>query len=233
MTDVHGLSSDSEFIGLIGDVPAPAILGYVYNSWLGYAEMFKDASPSLQKRKETQLTEALGAHLRKRQDDGEQPFAGDFYAELSQFVLDANGLPKCVARTDIEWRLFGVPALVFEFKLLDGKGPRRQGYLSDGVMRFVSGRYSSGGSVGAMFALLRKSAVGDPALLFAELQQKAAQFKCSGLAQASAILPEIARFDSTHARETPHSSPFQMAHIFVPLPLEPGLARKTTSRRRA
>ena len=127
MTDVQGLSSDSEFVGLLGDVPASTILAYVHSAWLGYAETFKDASPPLQKRKEPQLTQALGAHLRKRQDDGEQPFAGDFYAELSQYVLDGNGLPKCVARTDIEWRLFGVPALVFEFKLLDGKGPRRQG----------------------------------------------------------------------------------------------------------
>jgi len=233
MTDVLGLSADSEFVGLLGDIPAPTVLAYVHESWMAYAEAFKNASPPFQKRNEPQLTQALGAYLRKRLDDGEQPFAGDFYAELSHYVFEEKtGLPKCVARTDIEWRLFGVPAFVFEFKLLDGKGARRQSYLSEGVMRFIRGRYSSGGSIGAMFALLRKAAVEDPGLLRAEITNNASAFSCSELNEASAIVPTLAAFDSTHSRNAPHVSPFRLAHLFVPLPDLPALGKESSPRRR-
>ena len=143
MSDIKGLTADSPFVNLFGDLPITALLAYVHESWLAYADLYKNSAPPLQKRTEPQLTQALAAYLREKQDEGSQPFVGDFYGELSEYVLDkVSGLPKCVARTDIEWRLYGVSSFIIEFKILDGKRTRREKYLQDGVMRFVVGRYS-------------------------------------------------------------------------------------------
>ena len=175
MTNVRGLLVDSPFVDLVGDLPISALLGYVHESWLAYANAYKGLPPSFQRRTEPQLTQALAAHLRQRQDAGHQPFAGDFFGELAEYVLDkSTGLPKCIARTDIEWRLHGVAGFIVEFKVLDGKKGRRDKYLHDGVMRFVIGRYASKAAAGAMFALLRKSATKDSKLVQAELETNAA-----------------------------------------------------------
>lgn len=219
MSDVKLLSTDSGFFDLLGDLPVSTLLAYVYESWVGYAGHHTSSLPALQRRTEPQLTQALAAFLRQRQDAGEQPFAGDFFGELSEFTLDkVTGLPKCVSRTDIEWRLYGLPGFVIEFKVLDGKSARREKYLMDGVMRFVSGRYSGGSTAGAMFALLRKSAKKDPNLIQYELQNNGSSFHCICTKSGSDMLPTIALFDSTHKREPPHFTPFQLAHVFVPLP---------------
>lgn len=218
MTDVAGLNADSPFVSLIGDLPVPTLLAHVHESWLAYAAKFQGLPPSFQKRSEPQLTQALGAYLRARQDSGDQPFPGDFFAELSDYVLNSNGLPKCVRRTDIEWRLYGVPGLIVEFKILDGKKSRRDKYLADGVMRFVVGRYGSSSTAGAMFALLRKGATNDESLIAIELQKVGSGLQCAAVKKSSGLLPAIAAFDSTHNRVSPHVTPFQLAHVFVPLP---------------
>jgi len=219
MSDVKGLTADSPFVDLFGDLPVSALLAYVHETWLAYADLYKGSEPPLQKRTEPQLTQALAAHLRERQDAGEQPFAGDFYGELSEYVLDkATGLPKCIARTDIEWRLYGVSGFIIEFKILDGKSERREKYLRDGVKRFVVGRYSGSANAGAMFALLRKSASDDPNLLLLELEKNGTDLQCAGVKKASELLPKVAAFDSAHQRNAPHVTPFQLAHLFVPLP---------------
>jgi len=219
MSEVKGLTADSPFVDLFGDLPVSALLAYVHQSWLAYADIYKSSKPPLQKRTEPQLTQALAAHLRERQDAGEQPFAGDFYGELSEYVLDkVSGLPKCTARTDIEWRLYGVSGFIIEFKILDGKSRRREKYLLDGVMRFVIGRYSGSINAGAMFALLRKSASEDPSLLLLELEKNGADLRCASIKKESKLLPKVAAFDSAHQRNSPHVTPFQLAHLFVALP---------------
>jgi hypothetical protein len=219
MSDVKGLTADSPFVDLFGDLPISALLAYVHESWLAYADLYKSSKPPLQNRTEPQLTQALAAHLRERQDAGEQPFAGDFYGELSEYILDkVSGLPKCIARTDIEWRLYGVSGFIIEFKILDGKLRRREKYLLDGVMRFVVGRYSGSTNAGAMFALLRKSASADPSQLLLELEKNGKTMQCTGVKKNSALVPKIATFDSMHNRSSPHITPFQLAHLFVPLP---------------
>ncbi len=219
MSDIKGLTADSPFIDLFGDLPISALLAYVHELWLAYADIYKGSKPPLQKRTEPQLTQALAAYLRERQDAGEQPFVGDFYGELSEYVLDKmSGLPKCIARTDIEWRLYGVSGFIIEFKILDGKLKRREKYLLDGVMRFVVGRYSGSANAGAMFGLLRKSASDDPSLLLLELEKNGAGLQCAGVKKDSELLPKIAAFDSAHQRTWPHVTPFQLAHLFVPLP---------------
>jgi hypothetical protein len=219
MSNVRGLSANSPFVDLVGDLPVSALLGYVHASWLAYADLYKKSTPSFQKRTEPQLTQALAAHLRQRQDAGQQPFIGDFYGELADYVLDkSTGLPKCIARTDIEWRLHGVSGFIVEFKVLDGKKARRDKYLQDGVMRFVIGRYASKATTGAMFALLRKAASKDPNLILVELETNGASLQCANVNKSSDLLPAIAAFDTAHQRSAPHATPFQLAHLFVALP---------------
>jgi hypothetical protein len=219
MSDVKGLTADSPFVDLFGDLPVSALLAYVHETWLAYADLYRESKPPLQKRSEPQLTQALAAHLRERQTAGEQPFVGDFYGELSEYILDkTTGLPKCIARTDIEWRLHGVSGFIIEFKILDGKLERREKYLRDGVMRFVVGRYSGSANAGAMFALLRKSASYDPDLILLELEKNGTGLQCAEVKKASDLLPKVAAFDSAHQRRAPHVTPFQLAHVFVPLP---------------
>jgi hypothetical protein len=219
MSNVRGLSAKSPFVDLVGDLPVAALLSYVHASWLAYADLYKKSTPPFQKRTEPQLTQALAAHLRQRQDAGEQPFAGDFYGELADYVLDkSTGLPKCIARTDIEWRLHGVSGFIVEFKVLDGKKARRDKYLQDGVMRFVIGRYASKAAIGAMFALLRTAAAKDPNLILIELEKNSTSLQCASVKKSSDLLPAIAAFDTAHQRSAPHSTPFQLAHLFVALP---------------
>lgn len=219
MSNVRGLKPNSPFADLLGEPPVSTLLAYIHESWLRYVQRFQGAAPPFQERREPQLSQGLAAYLRQRQDAGEQPFAGDFFGELSAFILDQkSGLPKCIARTDIEWRLYGAPALIIEFKVLDGKKQRREKYLEDGVMRFVHGRYSSSNKVGAMLGLLRKAALQDTKLLQEELTSNGSKHRCTSVVNASTVLPKIAHFDSMHSRSTPHLSPFQLAHLFIELP---------------
>jgi hypothetical protein len=219
MSNVKIISDDSPFVDLFGDPPISTLLAYVHQSWLCYANLYRNSLPPLQSRTEPQLTQALAAYLRERQDAGEQPFAGDFFGELSEYVLDkTSGLPKCTKRTDVEWRLFGVPGFIIEFKILDGKLQRREKYLFDGVMRFVDGRYSGSAAAGAMFGLLRKTAEPDPELILVQMQKNGKSVQCSAVKNASERLPEIAFFDSIHQRTSPHYTPFELIHLFVNLP---------------
>lgn len=217
MSEVRGLKAGSPFTKFLGDLPTSALSEYVYNSWLTFQEKYKNSKPSFQKRSETQLTQALSAFLRQQQDKSLQPFGGDFFGELSEFVLDDAGLPKCIARTDIEWRLHGVPGFIVEFKILDGKKTRRDKYLVDGVMRFVVGRYGGAASAGAMFGLLRLLATNDPKLLLAELEKNLATWRCIDLKKAPQVLSKVATFDTTHDRIAPNPTPFHLAHLFVSL----------------
>jgi hypothetical protein len=201
---------------LIGDLPIN-VLGYVHSSWLDYLNLYRALGPPFQRRREPQLTQALGAYLREREDQGFQPVAGQFFAESNEFILTAEGLPKAIARTDIEWRLYGFPVVIIEFKLLDGKAAKRKSYLLEGVHRFVAGRYAGKSWFGAMFGLLRKKAEKDPALLATEIMSYA-QLNCTGVSLDSELLPGTASFDSTHNRVSPHLSPFRLAHLFVLLP---------------
>ena len=215
MSDVKGLSADSPFIELLGDLPAASLLSYVHGSWAAYATSYKNATPPLHKRTEPQLTKALAAYLRQQQDAGNQPIPGHFFAELSDYILDEDGLPVCIGRTDIEWRLYGYPRFVIEFKVLDGTAARRQRYLFDGVLRFVDGRYASSARVSSMFAFMLCDPSNDVTALKAELR-KSGPLRCVGVRDPSQLF-SIASFDSIHDRASPHLTPFQLAHVFVSL----------------
>jgi hypothetical protein len=90
--------------------------------------------------------------------------------------------------------------------------------MLDGVMRFVVGRYGRSSGAGAMFAFEKSRAVNDRNLILIELSHNLYKFRCFDIKKISQILPQIAAFDSIHDRDTPHVTPFQLAHLFVRLP---------------
>ena len=155
---------------------------------------------------------------------GRQPFDGEFYAELRHPVLKPDGLAELIGRTDIEWRLFGFPAFVIEFKIL-GRNRRTPVYLNEGVVRFVDGRYARGAAAGAMCALVRPSLAGvNPvAELEALIDSAPAALRCvpdslKALRHSpSALAPVSARFDTVHERDAPRQ-PVRLAHIFLDIP---------------
>ena len=53
-----------------------------------------------------------------------QPFDGEFFAEVERVDLGPDGKRIIIGRSDIEWRLHGIPNFVIEFKVIGGGGPR-------------------------------------------------------------------------------------------------------------
>jgi len=110
-----------------------------------------------------------------------------------------------------------------EFKVLDGTSGKIARYLSEGMLRFVEGRYSGSCGEAAMCALLRKTGAGDVLKIEAKIQADATQLNChppSGLPffAPSKLAPGLAKFDTVHTRVSPFVNPISLAHVFIALP---------------
>lgn len=222
MTPTLGLSAATAWTALVRRVPASTILAYVHQQWHAFAAHCVDQGKSLQSWKEPELTQALQAHLRRRSLAGQQPFDGDFLAENQTFDLDPQTCkPYCVARTDIEWLLFGFPRFTIEFKLLDGSSQLRTRYWRDGLTKFISATYAPNSPEAAMWGFLRQGGHGDGEKIARLLIKRATQLRCAAptapCEQPSTLSSGLGLFDSVHLR-TAGPSPLILAHLFVPLP---------------
>jgi hypothetical protein len=196
----------------------------VHEKWLEYVDKYKDFPPSFQIRSEPTITKGLSAYLTDQAQLQRQPFPGDFFGELSAFDLAPNGTPVCTKRTDIEWCLHGIPSFIIEFKILDGTANKRKSYLSDGIGRFVDGRYAPAAKIAAMCALLRSAGVDDPSKIEALIEENEASLQIQPpggpfIHTPSKIVPTIARFDTVHSRTD--SVAIELAHLFWILPEQP------------
>ena len=196
---------------------------YIYRKWLDYSARYSDSGKSFQERDEPTLTEGFAAFLVGEYWAGRQPFDGDFISELRHYDLQSDGTAKCIGRTDIEWRLFGWPCFILEFKILDGGGARRDRCLGHGVQRFVDGRYAPRSGEGAMCGLLRTGGERDAKHLEAMIVDRAAVLCCHPpgeppVVAPSRLAPSVARFDTAHSRSAPAVNPFHLAHVFMALP---------------
>lgn len=222
MTDILGLSEDTVWSAFIRRPPTTKILEYIAAKWSEYATNFSGLGEPLAQRPEPVLTEGLYAFLAEEAEAGRQPFDGDFLAERKRYDLQkADGRAVCTGRTDVEWLLYGFPAFIVEFKLLGG-GRYASKYVTEGLIRFVDGRYGSKSSEGAMCALVRPDAKQDHTHVAAELAANAKDLKCisfkgSVTFSPSQIAPTVALFDSAHDR-TPTHSPIRLAHMFLAFP---------------
>jgi hypothetical protein len=222
-----GLESSSSWTRVIRRPPAARIIGYIHQKWFEYIEHFAGEGTPFHERDEPVLTEGLVAFLVAEFEAGRQPFDGEFFAELRHCDLRHDGTAQCIGRTDIEWRLFGFPCFVVEFKILDGGRQRLERYVNDGLRKFVDGRYASAAGEGAMCAWLRVGAETDAERLEYLIADRAVALHCHPstdrpVVTPSRVAPGVARFDTAHTRSPPARSPIQLAHLFIVLPAPGG-----------
>lgn len=198
--------------------PASAILAYLFARWQEYEQTYSGTGEPFGVRTEPQLTEGLGAYLTELYEAGEQSFDGEFFAEHRRVDLGSDGKRKIIGRSDIEWRLHGSPNFIVEFKVIGGGRPAKA-YVSDGMARFVDGRYGHRSTEGAMWAFFRPGSTEliphVEALIDAHLEPLRCQAENGAHRIAPSIMaPATASFDSLHARD-PAAPAIRLAHVFV------------------
>lgn len=217
-----GLTKDIPWTRIVRRPSAEHILTYIIEKWREYAELFQARGDPLYERDEPTLTEGLAAFLAKEEEAGRQSLDGDFLAELRHYDLGVDGVPICIGRTDIEWRLYGFPCFTVEFKILDAEKTRVRRYLNQGLIKFVDGRYAARAPEGAMCAFVRPGAEEVVELLRTTITAQAAEYSChpedEPVLVPSQLAPALAQFDTAHVRAEPAVSPIHLAHIFVNLP---------------
>lgn len=221
MTRLLGLEASSPWTLVVRRPPTGQILEYILAKWDEYVAAFGGVGIPLRQRTEPVLTEGLGAFLVAEKDANRQPFHGDFFAELVRFDLNPDGTARRVGRTDIEWRLYGMPAFIIEFKIIGGGRPALL-YVTQGMARFVDGRYGPHSLEGAMCAFVQSDSSETHAEVVGHILANNSQLRClqwngSYLVSPSNIAPSVATFDSLHER-APASPDIALAHIFIDLP---------------
>lgn len=86
---------------------------------------------------------------------------GHFFYEPTEVEINPKtNMPKAVGRTDIQFAYAAHmgPRVTIEFKRLNNKSPLRQKYFSQGIARFVSGKYAPSHDTGLMVGLVQGSA---------------------------------------------------------------------------
>lgn len=218
MTELFGLADASAWGRLVRRPPAAAILSYLVQKWKEYETLYSGIGEPFATRDEPTLTEGLAAFLDVQRDAGQQPFDGEFFAELRRYDLLPDGKRRIIGRSDIEWRLSGEPNFIVEFKLVGGGRPAGA-YVTDGMIRFVDGRYGPKAREGAMWAFFRPNSTEDVSHIEAIIDRHRVKLRCqaeNGMHRIapSALAPGLANFDSLHERDAPAAA-IRLAHIFM------------------
>jgi hypothetical protein len=129
MSHTIGLHSSSSWTQIVRRPASGIIIRYIVTKWIEYVARFEALGEPLHERDEPTLTKGLSAFLAHSYEVGQQPFDGDFFGELSRYDLAPDGTAVCNGRTDLEWRLYGFPCFIAEFKILDGSRKRRELYV--------------------------------------------------------------------------------------------------------
>lgn len=224
MTSLLGPVAGSGWAYLVERPPAALILAYLAAKWTEYEAAYSGIGQPFADRSEPELTEGFAAFLAKEADAGKQPVDGEFAAERRECDIAPDGKRIIVGRTDIEWRLFGSPAFVVEFKIVGGGRPARL-YLTEGIARFVRAQYARRCSEGAMWAFFRPGASEGVSHIEADFDThldflRAEPEKGKHRIAPSVIAPATARFDSVHRRD-PVAPTIRIAHVFVDIRAHP------------
>ncbi len=224
MTELLGLGESSPWTYVVRRPPVSALLAYLLEKWHEYEQLYSGHGEPFATRTEPQLTEGLGAYLDQLHEAKQQPFDGQFFAELSRVDLGPDGKRFFIGRSDIEWRLHGSPNFIVEFKVIGGGRPAAK-YVTDGMIRFVDARYGHRAAAGAMWAFFRPQSTEQPSHVEAHIDANLTALRCqseNGLHRIapSSLAPGIASFDSLHARD-PAASMIRLAHVFVTISPHP------------
>jgi hypothetical protein len=224
MTELLGLGESSPWTRVVRRPPVSKVLAYLVEKWHEYEQTYSGVGEPFATRTEPQLTEGLGAYLDQLHEAEQQPFDGQFFAELSRVDLGPDGKRIFIGRSDIEWRLHGFSNFIVEFKIIGGGRPASK-YVTDGMMRFVDARYGHRSVEGAMWAFFLPHSVDQESHVEAHIDANLAALRCqaengSHRVAPSSLAPGTARFDSLHARD-PVAPTIRLAHVFVKVALNP------------
>lgn len=221
---VAGLHAGSGWTYLVRRPPVQEVLSYLVAKWQEYEALYSGIGEPFAKRDEPALTEGFAAYLDTQCQKGKQPFHGEFFAELRRYDLRPDGKRVIIGRSDIEWRLSGSPNFVIECKVI-GNGRPAKAYVTEGMIRFVDGRYAPKSAEGAMWAFLRPGSTETAAHVEAIIDRHLGPLRClseNGMNRISpsTLAPTCASFDSLHLRE-PAAPLIRLAHVFVSMKPHP------------
>jgi len=224
VTELLGSGEGSPWVYLVRRPPVSEILSYLVERWHEYEQIYSGIGEPFATRTEPHLTEGFGAYLDHLYEVEQQPFDGQFFAELSRVDLGPDGKRLFIGRSDIEWRLNGSPNFIIEFKVIGGGRPALK-YVTDGMIRFVDARYGHRAAEGAMWAFFRPQSTEQLSHVEAHIDANLTVLRClpeNGLHRIapSILAPNTASFDSLHARE-PAALMIRLAHVFVTIAPHP------------
>ena len=208
---------------LFPPVDLSAFLAYIRDVW----NAAKAAQPTWwQGKKETTLVG--GFYVMLNNDETRMQYGigfGHFIYEASEVKLHPEtNMPKTVGRTDIQFAYASCmgPTLTLEFKRLNNKTALRQKYFSEGVARFVSGKYAPEHDTAMMVGLIEGSASTEKAGLLKYLCRPVTK---SVLALQPMSHPEYGDpsqdtpavdFDTLHARDSSCScAEIRVGHLLL------------------
>lgn len=215
----------SEWLEAIPPTTLRDVLQYVTDTW----DDLKDEWPAEHcfSHNEPTLSLSLGQALNEAARKKGAGISGGFGAEAFEPVR-INGKIKKNGRTDIKFVFgaIGAPELILECKKLDGSGTKRTLYFSEGVDRFVSGKYGAEYFQGVMLAFSRGAPSVEAAALKAIVNSPsaAATYRCIAFPNGdwaldpSELSPGLAYFDTKHDRVPGGASPFDLAHVLLHSP---------------
>ncbi|HEX4693170.1 hypothetical protein [Sphingomonas sp.] len=215
---------DAEWLEAIPPMSLSRVLDYVVATWRALVKewpnqhCFSNSEPI--------LSLSLGQRLNELKRKRKAGVSGAFLAEALEPVRD-GGVVQQHGRTDIKFVLgdIGAPELIIECKKLDGTGAKRTLYCTEGIARFVSGKYAADYGHGVMLGFCRNSASQESTYLQNLLGTSAIVATCNSLPfggghftlHPSEICPTLASFDTRHKRSD-CVTPFQIAHLLLDAP---------------
>jgi hypothetical protein len=221
-------SLGQEWLVAIPPLNLANILQYVADTWLDLRAAWPEAHCF--SKSEPALSLSLGQRLNELRRKREAGISGFFGAEALEPVR-VGGQVQQNGRTDIKFVFggYGAPEFILECKKLDGTAAKRALYCSEGVARFVSGKYASEYRQGAMVAFTKADTASEASALKALLESapSVTVYRClpfpSGehVQAPSHVAPGLAFFDTKHERKPSHASPFELAHLLLSAPVTP------------
>ena len=150
---------------------------------------------------------------------------GHFIYEASDVEIHPlTNVPRTIGRTDIQfaYATWMGPTLTLEFKRLNNKTSLRQKYFTDGLSRFVSGKYAPAHDTAMMVGLVEGSAIVEKASLlkYLRLPQSKMSFGLQTMSHPeygdpSQDAPAV-DFDTLHTRAVNCSCPqIRVGHILL------------------
>jgi hypothetical protein len=164
--------------------------------------------------KEPYLTEGLTLQLNSLRID--KGLAGQFFYETpnADFDMHTTGEITNRRRSDITYysSVLGLN-LTFEFKKLKPNSKSHRTYCQEGVLRFVKGKYSADQPLAFMVGMVDPNHKTACINGIQAAMNKDATLQMQGtIVQPSGLFPQLAEFDSVHAR-TSVTAPISLSHL--------------------